>query len=246
MKVAHFIVFLLMFGLSLVIGFGIYNSGRIAALEQTGKSLLGASNKAEASAPSPVTSPSLAAVASTGVVQAQTTVPTPRTTLPLQPAPGISPVTRISVPDQKVLGANLPPAQPRSDSLRQRREDQAIFNKLQETCNNWTRWYNQDRKEVSRLNMNSACKQSADFARSHLNRKIRPNYVAYDSSKAKAAGGAILINSEDDSSDSSGCEKLKNRIKRINNQLRAGYTMEQGNRLRAQRRELENRVHEAC
>ncbi|NHN35739.1 hypothetical protein G8764_00345 [Pseudomaricurvus alcaniphilus] len=246
MKVAHIIVFLLMFGLSLVIGFGIYNSGRIAALEQTGKSLLGASNKAGAAAPSPVTSPSLAAVASSAPALAQTTVPTLRTTLPLQPAPGISSATRVSVPDQKVLGANLPPAQSRSDNLRQRREDQAIFNKLQETCNNWTRWYNQDQKEVSRLNMNSACKQSADFARSHLNQRIRPNYVAYNASKPKSGGGAILINGEESSSDSSGCENLKNRIKRINNQLRAGYTMERGNRLRAQRRELENRVHEAC
>ena len=51
---------------------------------------------------------------------------------------------------------------------------------------------------------------------------------------------------DSDRTDSRWCENSKDRLERINAELRAGYSPSRGERLRRQRRSLENKIRERC
>ena len=115
-----------------------------------------------------------------------------------------------------------------------------VYTKLMDTCNKWTRWFNSDRNETSRLNMNVACRDASNYARNQL--KIMtdsPNYVS-DYTTAKTNKNSVSVNVVDNSNY---CSVWAKKLESIQDQLRAGYSEPKGNLLRGQRRELTDLIY---
>ena len=125
----------------------------------------------------------------------------------------------------------------------------SVWQKLEQTCKFWTRRYKTSPTELARVNMNISCREAAEFAKSELNREIKANYAAANPGSAAQGGGAVLLNAESAvagaESGSARCKSLARQKKSIA-KLRKGYKIEQGNRLRERRREIEKRMHEQC
>jgi hypothetical protein len=181
--------------LIILIGVGLYNSGRIAAAEEQSKA---------------------------------TTTAVEDTTPTYKARPNIQQV----VPRQNLI----------TDLSKQRE----VYAKLKETCNKWTKWWNKERTEISRINMNVSCKQAKDYAGNELNINTgRANNIAARSpNNPRKTVTANNTSSAPEMSPS--CSSWKSQLKNIQAQPRVGYKEPRGNTLRRLRRELNELVQANC
>lgn len=147
----------------------------------------------------------------------------------------------VSAPKQVAITPK--PASPHSDHAEKHR----IYRKLQDTCNRWTHWYNRDRKEVSRVNMNVSCRDAANYAKNELNIRARsPNYVAASPKSSSGGSQAILLSANSNRASSAQCRAWEVEKERIHEQLRNGYREPKGNRLRERHRDLSDLIYREC
>lgn len=135
--------------------------------------------------------------------------------------------------------------QPKDSS---RQDKLSVYRSLQETCQRWTRWYNKDRSSHSAVQMNVACREAAEYGRTELNINTKARQVNVKSVKDKSTspgGGAILIENGG-SSGSPRCQELRRQLDHIQSRLRAGYKVQEGERLKKRRREIRDEIQQRC
>ena len=123
-----------------------------------------------------------------------------------------------------------------------------IYRKLQQTCNKWTKWYNSDRTEISRVNMNIACKDAKKYAQNALGVNTgAANHVAKTATIRRASNARPATSKRTSPNRlSQYCDNWRAKLTNIQSQLRAGYKEPKGNRLRKQRREVSELIKDNC
>jgi hypothetical protein len=173
------------------------------------------------------------------------------------PAPAATPGHTPSTTARPVIPRTADPATPlpapsQATTAREHARKQQIYAQLQTTCQNWTRWYNDDQRELSRVNMNAACRDAANYARNELNQSPgAPNHVAYSDRPSPSAHQGAAVTTVGGGSvaaapPSSQCEFWQAEKEVVQARLRAGYREDTGNHLRARRRELTDLINANC
>ena len=160
-----------------------------------------------------------------------------------------SKATTIVIEDATPAHRPIPKAQqfvPRQNLITDLSKQREVYAKLKETCTKWTKWWNKDHTEISRINMNASCKQAKDYAGNELNiNTVRANYIAARSPN-NARKTVTTNNTSSAPKTSPSCSSWKSQLKNIQSQLRAGYKEPRGNTLRQRRRELNELVQANC
>lgn len=130
-----------------------------------------------------------------------------------------------------------------------RQDKQEVYRALQETCQRWTRWYNKDRSSHAAVQMNAACREAADYGRKELNLNTTARRVNPDARRPQsnsAGGGAVLVGNNSGRNESPRCQNLRRELDHIQSRLRAGYKVEEGERLKKRRRQIRDQIQQHC
>lgn len=122
---------------------------------------------------------------------------------------------------------------------------QPAYNQMNSTCSSWTKRYNKDRSEGSRVHMNSACKYAADYLKrtTGITKKSVNHVEYYENQKLKKRK---TYTKKTTNTKSYNCVSWKKQRENIQNQLRAGYKEPRGNYLRGRKRELSDLIAKHC
>lgn len=125
------------------------------------------------------------------------------------------------------------------------RKEREIYSKLKALCDSWSDRYKKSRNELSRVNMNDACRQAKNYAKNELHFNTRANYASWQPQKVTPTYRQPVVSSYK-SSNNNQCARWERELKNIQSQLRAGYNEPRGNYLRAKRREVNELIRENC
>lgn len=223
-----------------LLGLGLYNTGKFAAMASTSKYAMEQKAPPEAlmlnPEPARQTSHASAMVAEAAAPEGLSA------RSPTFDKPGSGYLQSASEPEKRIVYEQ----QPRQDTSRQ--DKLQVYRSLQETCQRWTQWYNKDRSANSAVQMNVACREAADYGRKELNLDTKARRVNPDSGSRKTSTGgeAILIEKAPAKNDSPRCQSLRRELDNIQSRLRAGYKVREGERLKKRRREVRDEIQQRC
>lgn len=223
-----------------ILGLGLYNSGKFAAMASSTVSVAQSDIHFETPELLPELplqssrSTPVATVAGRGTSSADSN-PGSRY------KPGSNYLQSASEPEKRVVYQQEPPR----DTSRQDKLE--VYRSLQETCQRWTQWYNKDRSSHSAVQMNVACREAAEYGRKELNLNISAKRVNPDSRQKKTkSGGEVIFIENPRNNESPRCQSLRRELENIQSRLRAGYSAREGERLKKRRRVIREEMQQRC